>query len=61
MINEGFHADTSMNNSVYETPRDIDAKGQFWDDSIELIQKTKLILETFETYIKKAGIPIVRK
>lgn len=61
MINDGYHADPNMNNGVYETPRTIYAKGEFWDDSMELIEKTKLILNTFEEYMIKAGIPVTKK
>lgn len=61
MISEGFHADTSMNNGIYETPHDIDTQGEFWDDSLYVINKTKLIVKTFEEFLRKAGMNVVSK
>ena len=60
MINRGFHADTGMNNGdSYQTP--VDIRGiRVWNESMDEIQKTNLILNTFKDYFKSNGF-IVRE
>lgn len=61
MINDNFHAKTAMNNDTYETPYNIIGEVQFWDDSLSVINKTRLILKTFEEYLKKRGLNVVAR
>lgn len=61
MINDGFHSSTDMNNGNYETPYNIQAEGKFWDDSLDVIYKTKLIVRTFEEYLKKRGLNVIAR
>ena len=61
MINRGFHAQTAINNGIYETPYNISANGHFWDDSLSEINKTKLIVRIFEEYFKKRGFNVTTK
>lgn len=58
MINRGYHADTSLNNGLYETPRNIYAKNHFWDDSLEQLGGYDGILSIMKNNCKKVGIPI---
>ena len=54
MINRGFHADTGMNGCSYRAPRDIEGT-RVWDESMDEIQKTNLIFDTFKNYFKANG------
>lgn len=58
MINRGYHADTSLNNGSYETPRNIYTKSHFWDDSLEQLGGYDGILSIMKNNCKKVGIPI---
>ena len=49
MINRGFHADTGMNSGGYNTPYDIKGTA-VWDESINEIERTDLILKTFSSF-----------
>jgi hypothetical protein len=60
MINRGFHADTEMMNAEYDPNYDIYSKIHFWDDSIDKIEKTKLIVTVFEDYLIKKGIHVTK-
>lgn len=62
MINRGFHADPSLNgserihNGIYSDP--YSAKDEIegtavWDEAIEEIEKTGMILKTFESFFDK--------
>lgn len=58
MINRGYHADKSLNDGFYETPRNIYAKSKFWDDSLEQLGGYDGILQIMKKNCKKVGIPI---
>ena len=58
MINRGYHADTSLNDSNYKTPRDIYAQSNFWDDSISELGGYDGILMIMKKNCKKVGLPI---
>lgn len=58
MINRGFHADKSLNDGRYETPRDIRAESNFWDDSLEELGGYNGILEIMKRNCRKVGLPI---
>jgi len=58
MINRGYHADTSLNDGMYETPRNIYAKSHFWDDSLGQLGGYNGILNIMKKNCKKVGIPI---
>lgn len=49
MINSGFHANTGMNDGMYNTPYDIQGTA-VWDESITEIERTDLILKTFSSF-----------
>lgn len=58
MINRGYHADKSINNGTYETPRNIYSKSHFWDDGIQELGGYYGILEIMKKNCEKVGIPI---
>lgn len=58
MINRGYHADKSLNDGSYETPRNIYSKSHFWDDSLEQLGGYDGILSIMKNNCKKVGIPI---
>ena len=58
MINRGYHADKSLNDGVYQTPRNIYAKSHFWDNSLQQLGGYNGILEIMKKNCKKVGLPI---
>ena len=52
MINRGFHADASMNKGSYQTPYDIGGTA-VWDESLEEIERSKFIINTFAEHFKR--------
>lgn len=58
MINRGLHADKSLNDGVYKTPRNIYGHSHFWDDSLEQLGGYDGILAIMKKNCKKVGIPI---
>lgn len=59
MINRGYHADKSLNDGTYETPRNIYAKSHFWDDSLQQLGGYNGILEIMKKNCKRVGLPII--
>lgn len=59
MIYKGYHADTSLNDDVYETPRDIHTLGNFWNDAIEELGGRDGIMRMIKNNLKKCGVPII--
>ena len=58
MINRGYHADKSLNDGIYETPRNIRAKSHFWDDSLEQLGGYNGILQIMKKNCRKVGLNI---
>lgn len=58
MINRGLHADKSLNDGDYQTPRNIYGQSHFWDDSLEQLGGYDGILNIMKRNCKKVGIPI---
>lgn len=56
MINRGYHADKSLNDGVYQTPRNIYAKSHFWDDSLQQLGGYNGILEIMKKNCKRVGL-----
>ena len=59
MINRGYHADKSLNDGTYETPRNIYAKSHFWDVSLQQLGGYNGILEIMKKNCKRVGLPIM--
>ena len=58
MINRGYHADKSLNDGFYETPRNIYAKSKFWDDSLEQLGGYDGILQIMKKNCKRVGLNV---
>lgn len=58
MINEGYHAYVALNDSEYETPYDIPAKGRFWDDAMDELGGYDGILDIMKKNCRKVGLNI---
>jgi hypothetical protein len=58
MINRGYHADKSLNDGSYQTPRNIYSEYHFWDDSLEQLGGYDGILSIMKNNCKKVGISI---
>lgn len=59
MINRGYHADKSLNDGTYETPRNIYTKSHFWDDSLQQLGGYNGILAIMKKNCKRVGLPIM--
>lgn len=59
MIYRGYHADKSLNNGFYETPRNIRTLGNFWEDSIEELGGEVGIMDLMKKNLIKFGVPVV--
>ena len=59
MIYRGYHADKSLNDGSYETPRNIKTLGNFWEDSIEELGGESGIMNLMKQNLKKYGVPVI--
>lgn len=59
MIYRGYHADTSLNDNIYDTPRNIRTLNNFWNDAIEELGGRDGIMKLMKDNLKRCGVPII--